>query len=157
MSWFEGPCTTQLFGMPCFWIARIAKVGQLLSSSVIVVEIIGKERVTASGLRLSKLIKKLHQSGWFQKQQERRRWLVGLIAIILGASAASERLARAVGVPLKYLLPFAIASGIAIIVIVILQWLHGLLIIAERGTRMIGNVLERKQLSFVLTICAFIV
>ena len=30
MNWFEGPGTMELFGVPCFWIARIAKVGQLL-------------------------------------------------------------------------------------------------------------------------------
>src|SRR5688572_26382402 len=139
MSWFEGPCTTELFGMSCFWLARIAKVGQFLSSSVIVVEIIGKGRVEKTGVWLRGLIKRLQESGWFRKQQERRRALLGVIAIILGASAIVERLARAMGVSPKYLVPFAVVGGSTLIVIVILQWLHVLLVIAERSSRAIWH------------------
>jgi hypothetical protein len=62
MSWLDGPCTTQLFGVPCFWIARVAKSGQFLSGMVIVVEIIGKDRVEASGGQLHQLLKKLSES-----------------------------------------------------------------------------------------------
>ena len=46
MEWFEGP-TSEFFGMPSFWIDRIAKAMQFVSGLVIIVEIVGKQRMEA--------------------------------------------------------------------------------------------------------------
>ena len=100
MNWLDGPCTTQLLGVPCFWIARVAKIGQFLSAMVIVVEIIGKDRVEASGVRLHALLRKLSESGWVQKQQNRRLWLLDLIAVIFFSFIVLGVLPRIVNLPL---------------------------------------------------------
>jgi hypothetical protein len=58
MDWFNEPLK-ELFGVPSFWIARFAKTIQFLAGTVIVIEIIGKERIGDLAdivrLRLSKI------------------------------------------------------------------------------------------------------
>lgn len=44
MDWFHEPLK-ELFGVPSFWLARFAKTIQFLAGTVIVIEIIGKERI----------------------------------------------------------------------------------------------------------------
>jgi hypothetical protein len=44
MDWFSGPLT-QVWGIPAFWVTRLAKVVQLLSGMVIILEIIGPQRI----------------------------------------------------------------------------------------------------------------
>ena len=44
MDWFQGQLQ-QIFGIPQFWVARIAKLVQFGAGLVILIEIIGKERI----------------------------------------------------------------------------------------------------------------
>lgn len=43
-GWFTGP-VGELFGIPSFWVARLAKVLQFASGSVILVDLIGRDRI----------------------------------------------------------------------------------------------------------------
>jgi hypothetical protein len=58
VDWFSEPIK-EIFGMPSFWIARFAKAIQFLGGAIIVIEIIGKDRVEELAevvrLRLSKI------------------------------------------------------------------------------------------------------
>jgi len=59
MEWFHGQLK-ELWGVPIFWVARTAKTAQFLSAMVILLEIIGKERVEESASvvrqRLSRMV-----------------------------------------------------------------------------------------------------
>jgi hypothetical protein len=157
MSWLEAPCTTQLLGVPCFWIARGAKTGQFLSALVIVVEVIGKDRVEAFGVRLRELLIKVSESRWVQKQQQRRSKLLERIAIVFFPFAVLGILSQ-VGVNLPSLLVtiVALVTSVVIGAMLVLQWINILLMLVNGSTRMIVKILERRQLSAVITISAVI-
>jgi hypothetical protein len=158
VNWLDGPCTTQLFGVPCFWIARVAKSGQFLSAMVIVVEIIGKDRVEASGMRLHELMKKLSESRWVQKQQQRRSKLVERIAVVFFPFAVLRVLSEVgVNLPPPLMSIVTIGTSIGVGVMVVLQWIHILLMLVDSGTRMIVRTLEHRQLSALITISAVLV
>lgn len=46
MDWFDGPLDT-VFGIPAFWITRIVKILQFLAACVIILEIVGRDRLDA--------------------------------------------------------------------------------------------------------------
>ncbi len=50
-GWFAGP-VGELFGIPSFWIARLAKLLQFVSGSVILIDLIGQERIEAYSARV---------------------------------------------------------------------------------------------------------
>jgi hypothetical protein len=125
---------------------------------VIVVEIIGKDRVEASGVRLSELLKKLSESRWVQKQQQRRSKLLERIALVFSPFAVLGVLSQ-VGVNLPPLLvsTVALVTSIVIGAMIVLQWINILLMLVNGGTRIIVKTLERRQLSALITIFAVIV
>jgi hypothetical protein len=157
MSWLDGPCTTQIFGVKCFWVARVAKTGQFLSALVILIEVIGKERVEAFGVSLRELLKKLSESRWVQKQQQRRSKLLERIALVAAPFIILEWLSRAgVNLPSLLMSIVAIVTSIFLVMVFVLQWINFLLMLVNGSTRMIVKILEHRKLSAVITISAFI-
>ena len=58
MQWLSHPLP-ELWGIPAFWITRIAEVVQFVSGLVIVIEIVGKDRVEAFARSASVTLKAL--------------------------------------------------------------------------------------------------
>jgi hypothetical protein len=58
MDWFSGPLT-EIFGVPTFWVARAAKIAQFLSGMVILIDIIGKERIETFANAAKRVLSKM--------------------------------------------------------------------------------------------------
>jgi hypothetical protein len=157
MSWLDGPCTTQLFGVACYWIARLAKIGQFLSGMIIVIELVGKERVEAFGERLRDGIGRLAQSGWIQEQERRRAILRGVVAFIFFPFGVIRFLVwLGVGLPERLVSIADTVTSIALLAMIVLNWAGALLTLVDRATRGVARLLERRRLSAIIILAAFV-
>jgi hypothetical protein len=62
MEWFQAPLDS-LFGIPVFWIQRIAKLIQFIAGLVIMVDIVGQERVNQFTIELANATRRNIESG----------------------------------------------------------------------------------------------
>lgn len=66
MEWLQGPVDS-LFGVPDFWIQRIAKLVQFFAGLIIILDIVGHERANQFAREMADEAAKVFQSGAFAR------------------------------------------------------------------------------------------